>query len=108
MSKKHIIIILAVIAAAAVIVLAAGFAVSATGWTGSDYTVKELDLSAMPEDTPEEYRPLYDLTVVDDGADYLAHPDSVLLKDGKILTLYPPRLTANAIRLNGRRTDGCL
>lgn len=58
-------------------------------FTGSDYTIPELDLSTMPENCPEEYRYLYELTTVDDSLDYMAHPDSVLLKNGNILTMYP-------------------
>ena len=58
-------------------------------FTGSDYTIPELDLSTMPDNCPEEYRYLYELTTVDDSLDYMAHPDSVLLKNGNILTMYP-------------------
>lgn len=49
-----------------------------------------VDLSAMPEGTAEQYQYLYDRSVVadesDTGKDYLAHPDSVLLDNGDILT----------------------
>lgn len=49
-----------------------------------------VDLSAMPEGTAEQYQYLYDQSVVadesDTGKDYLAHPDSVLLDNGDILT----------------------
>lgn len=44
----------------------------------------------MPEGTAEQYQYLYDQSVVadesDTGKDYLAHPDSVLLDNGDILT----------------------
>lgn len=59
-------------------------------FTGSDYTIPEIDLSVIPEKykgTKAEY--LYTLSTVDNQKDYLAHPDSVLLKNGNILTLYP-------------------
>lgn len=59
-------------------------------FTGSDYTIPELDLSVMPEEYKNtEYEYLYDLSVVDNSKEYLAHPDSVLLKNGNILTMYP-------------------
>ena len=98
----------ALIAAAAISVaaaLAAGTGVSVTGWNGTDYSIPELDLSVMPEATPEEYRTLYALSTVDSGADYLAHPDSVLLKSGNILTLYPKGHGKGAV-LNKISTDG--
>ena len=98
----------ALIAAAAISVaaaLAAGTGVSAAGWNGTDYNIPELDLSVMPEATPEEYRTLYALSTVDSGADYLAHPDSVLLKNGSILTLYPKGHGKGAV-LNKKSTDG--
>ena len=59
-------------------------------FTGSDYTIPTLDLSVLPENlrgTRFEY--LYNLSVVDNSRNYMAHPDSVLLKNGNILTLYP-------------------
>ena len=59
-------------------------------FTGSDYTIPTLDLSVLPENlrgTRFEY--LYELSVVDNSRNYMAHPDSVLLKNGNILTLYP-------------------
>ncbi len=98
----------ALIAAAAISVaaaLAAGTGVSAVGWNGTDYSIPELDLSVMPEATSEEYRMLYTLSTVDSGADYLAHPDSVLLKNGSILTLYPKGHGKGAV-LNKISTDG--
>lgn len=59
-------------------------------FTGSDYTVKELDLSVIPEELKgSDYEYLYQLTTVDNSKNYMAHPDSVLLKNGNILTMYP-------------------
>ncbi len=76
-------------------------------FTGSDYTIPELDLSVMPEDCPEEYQYLYELTTVDDSLDYLGHPDSVLLKNGNILTMYPAGHGKGAV-LTKISTDGGL
>ncbi len=53
------------------------------------YKIPLVDLSVMPENTPEELQYLYNYTVVDDHAGYLGHPDSVLLNNGDILTFYP-------------------
>ena len=59
-------------------------------FTGSDYTIPELDLSEIPQELEgTEYDYLYQLSVVDDTNDYMAHPDSVLLKNRDILTVYP-------------------
>ena len=55
-------------------------------FTGSDYSIKELDLSVMPDELKgTKYEYLYQLTTVDDSRDYMAHPDAVLLKNGNIL-----------------------
>lgn len=56
---------------------------------GKNYNIPQLDLSERPENTPEKYAYLYEQTVVDDSESYLGHPDSVLLKNGDILTVYP-------------------
>ncbi len=56
---------------------------------GRNYTIPQLDLSAAPENTPPALRYLYEYSVVDEGDGYLGHPDSVLLQNGDILTLYP-------------------
>lgn len=58
-------------------------------FTGSDYTIPELDLSVKPDNIDDKYDYLYNLTVVDNSKKYLAHPDCVLLKNGNILMLYP-------------------
>ena len=53
---------------------------------------KLVDLSAMPDGTAEEYQYLYDQVIVGDksttGLDYVAHPDSVLLDNGDIITAF--------------------
>ena len=75
-------------------------------FTGSDYTIPELDLSVMPEKLKgTEYEYLYQLSTVDDTNDYMAHPDSVLLKNGNILTVYPKGHGKGAV-LNRVSTDG--
>lgn len=72
------------------VVLFTGCSKEKLPFTGSDYTIPELDLSVMPEEYKNtEYEYLYDLSVVDNSKEYLAHPDSVLLKNGNILTMYP-------------------
>lgn len=77
-------------------------------FTGGDYTIPELDLSVMPEELKNtEYEYLYNLTTVDNSKDYMAHPDSVLLKDGNILTVYPAGHGKGAV-LNKLSTDGGL
>ena len=53
------------------------------------YKIPLVDLSLMPQNTPDELKYLYNYSVVDDGEGYLGHPDSVLLNNGDILTFYP-------------------
>ncbi|MBE6827855.1 MAG: exo-alpha-sialidase [Ruminococcaceae bacterium] len=91
--------------AAVISVLAAGTVISFVGFDGGDYTVPELDLSVKPEGIGAQYDYLYELVTVDDSADYLAHPDSVLLKNGNILTMYPKGHGKGAV-LNKVSTDG--
>ncbi len=75
-------------------------------FTGSDYTIPTLDLSVMPDDIKgTEYEYLYELSTVDDSYNYMAHPDSVLLKNGNILTMYPAGHGKGAV-LNKISTDG--
>ena len=57
--------------------------------TGQNYTIPQVDLSVKPDHTPEELAYLYTPVTVDGGEGYLGHPDSVLLKDGSILTFFP-------------------
>ena len=67
--------------------LFAGCSTAKLPFTGGDYTIPELALSVMPDEHKNtRYEYLYDLSVVDNSKDYLAHPDSVLLKNGRILT----------------------
>lgn len=76
-----------------------------SGFTGDDYSIPVVDLSELPEKyegTDFEY--LYELSVVDDSKDYVAHPDSVLLKNGNILTFYPAGHGKGAV-LNKISTD---
>lgn len=58
-------------------------------FNGGDYMIKRIDLSVKPEGLDEKFDYLYDLVTLDDSLDYAAHPDSVLLKNGSILTMYP-------------------
>ena len=74
-------------------------------FTGTDYTIPTLDLSTLPDELKgSEYEYLYNLTVVDNSLDYMAHPDSVLLKNGNILTVYPAGHGKGAV-LNKISTD---
>lgn len=104
---KYIFIILAII------IVSVGIAicivkVKASKFTGSDYKIPELDLSEMPEKIKDsEYEYLYQLSVVDDTNDYMAHPDSVLLKNADILTVYPKGHGKGAV-LNKVSKDGGL
>ncbi len=83
-----------------------GFLGISDNFTGSDYTIPEIDLSTLPEELKgTEYEYLYDLYVIDDSRDYMAHPDSVLLKDGSILTVYPAGHGKGAV-LNKVSADG--
>lgn len=62
---------------------------STKAFTGKDYFIPEIDLSVKPNNIPEKYDYLYEQVVIDDTKDYFAHPDSVLLKNNDILTVYP-------------------
>ncbi len=75
-------------------------------FTGGDYTIPELDLSVLPDELKgSRYEYLYTLSTVDNSRDYMAHPDSVLLKNGNILTVYPAGHGKGAV-LNKISTDG--
>lgn len=76
-------------------------------FTGSDYTIPELDLSIKPEKLDSKFDYLYELTTIDASKKYMAHPDSVLLKNGNILTVYPAGHGKGAV-LNKISTDGGL
>ncbi len=56
---------------------------------GKDYTIPQIDLSVKPAVLDASLAYLFESTVVDAGKGYLGHPDSVLLKDGSILTFFP-------------------
>ncbi|MBQ7122743.1 MAG: exo-alpha-sialidase [Clostridia bacterium] len=71
-----------------------------------DYTIPLVRLDVMPENTPEELRYLYEFSVVDNGLDYLGHPDAILLKDGSILDVYPSGHGKGAIRSSISRDGG--
>lgn len=76
------------------------------GFSGEDYTIPEIDLSTLPEELRgSKYEYLYTLSTVDNSRDYMAHPDSVLLKNGNILTVYPAGHGKGAV-LNRVSTDG--
>ncbi len=103
--KKTVLIIAAIVLTAA---LATGiyFSVKYSSFKGSDYTIPELDLSEMPKEIEgTEFQYLYELSAVDNSKDYMAHPDSVLLKNGSILTVYPAGHGKGAV-LNKISTDG--
>lgn len=75
--------------------LALPLALAGCNKKGDDYVAgsgKLVDLSAMPEGTAAEYQYLYDQVIVGDksttGKDYVAHPDSVLLDNGDIITVF--------------------
>lgn len=55
----------------------------------SYYDIPQLDLSKKPDNLPSQYNYLFENVTVDDSKGYLGHPDSVLLKNGNILTFYP-------------------
>ena len=63
-----------------------------------DYSIPLVRLDVMPDNTPDELKYLYELSTVDDGLDYIGHPDAVLLKDGSILDVYPSGHGKGAIR----------
>ena len=88
--------------------LLAGCSTERLAFTGGDYTIPELDLSVIPEEYKDsKYEYLYALSVVDNSKDYVAHPDSVLLKNGNILTMYPEGHGKGAVQTK-ISTDGGL
>lgn len=56
---------------------------------GRNYTIPQIDLSVKPQDVSKDLEYLFCETTVDAGLGYLGHPDSILLKNGDILTFYP-------------------
>ena len=71
-----------------------------------DYSIPLIRLDVMPEDTPDEYKYLYEFSIVDNELDYLGHPDAILLKDGSILDVYPSGHGKGAIRSKISRDGG--
>ncbi len=71
-----------------------------------EYSIPLVRLDVMPQNTPDELKYLYDTVVVDDGLDYIGHPDAVLLKDGSILVVYPSGHGKGAIRSRISRDGG--
>ncbi len=53
------------------------------------YSIPQVDLAVKPDNTPEKFEYLYENVTVDDSSAYLGHPDSVLLRNGNVLTFYP-------------------
>ena len=56
---------------------------------GKDYTIPQVDLSLAPKGISEEFKYLYEYTVIDEGKGYLGHPDSCKINKDEILTFYP-------------------
>ena len=102
--KKYVLILI-VIAMLAAVFAACKKAADPLPFTGGDYSIPELDLSALPEGIDSRFEYLYQLSVIDDSLKYMAHPDSVLLKNGNILTMYPAGHGKGAV-LNKISTDG--
>ena len=71
-----------------------------------EYSIPLVRLDVMPENTPDELKYLYETVVVDDGLDYIGHPDAVLLKDGSIVVVYPSGHGKGAIRSRISRDGG--
>ena len=106
MKKKLLIIIPVILILTAITVTGVLYLTKSALFTGSDYTIPTLDLSTLPEELKgTEFEYLYELSVVDNSRDYMAHPDSVLLKNGNILTMYPAGHGKGAVQ-NKLSTDG--
>lgn len=63
-----------------------------------DYSIPQIRLDIEPENLPENLKYLYGFSIIDNETDYLGHPDSVLLKNGDILTFYPSSHGKGAVR----------
>ena len=74
---------------------------------GKDYTIPQVDLSVKPDGLDPKFDYLYDLVTVDNSKPYQAHPDSVLLKNGNILCMYPAGHGKGAV-MTKISTDGGL
>lgn len=104
--KRIFSLLLAFLTPLAYVVRYGGF-VNESRFTGEDYSIERIDLSVKPEGLDERFDYLYDLTTLDSSLSYTAHPDSVLLKNGNILTFYPAGHGKGAV-LNKISTDGGL
>ncbi len=82
-----------------------GGIVNKSKFTGDDYSITRIDLSVKPDGLDEKFDYLYETVTLDNSLEYAAHPDSVLLKNGNILTMYPAGHGKGAI-LNKVSTDG--
>ena len=103
--KTKILLILLVLLVLAGAVYGIIFLTTPSNFTGENYTIPTLDLSVMPKELKgTEYEYLYDLVTVDNSYDYMAHPDSILLDNGNILTVYPAGHGRGAV-LNKISTD---
>ena len=71
-----------------------------------NYSIPMVRLDVMPKDTPDDLKYLYEFSVVDNGLDYIGHPDAILLKDGSILDVYPSGHGKGAIRSRISRDGG--
>lgn len=73
-----------------------------------DADITRIDLTKAPQSLPAEYGYLYEIYTVDNSREYLAHPDSILLNNGSILSLYPAGHgkgeVLNAVSIDGGRT----
>ena len=93
--RKKIVIVIAVVVL--LLSLMMTFAGCGNITEGKDYTIPLIDLESKPAGLDAKYDYLFDeRTIVDpeNKTDYLAHPDSVLIKDANgelntILTMYP-------------------
>ena len=104
MEKKILLILVALLVLAGAI-YGVIFLTTPSNFTGENYTIPTLDLSVMPKELKgTEYEYLYDLVTVDNSHDYMAHPDSILLDNGNILTVYPAGHGRGAV-LNKISTD---
>jgi len=102
--KKIVAAMLAVLMTLAGAVRYSGIVIKSK-FTGGDYSITRIDLSVKPDGLDEKFNYLYDLTTLDNSLSYAAHPDSVLLKNGNILTMYPAGHGKGAV-LNKISTDG--
>lgn len=56
---------------------------------GRGYTIPMVDLSVKPDGLDCKYDSLFKQAIIDNATDYMAHPDAVLLKSGKLMAMYP-------------------